>query len=41
MYISKNWNATLAMIKLAEEYGFAGLVITVDAQILGIRKSQA
>lgn len=37
IYVSTNWETTLKTIKLAEYYGFQALVITVDAQILGLR----
>lgn len=40
MYITKDWELTKTTIKLAEKYGFMGLVITVDAQVLGIRKKE-
>ena len=40
MYISKDWELTEASVKLAEKYGFAGLVITVDAQVLGVRRRE-
>jgi isopentenyl diphosphate isomerase/L-lactate dehydrogenase-like FMN-dependent dehydrogenase len=38
MYITKDWELTKTVIKLAEKYQFTGLTITVDAQVLGIRK---
>jgi isopentenyl diphosphate isomerase/L-lactate dehydrogenase-like FMN-dependent dehydrogenase len=40
MYISTDWEMTTTAIRLAEKYGFTGLVITVDAQVLGIRKRE-
>lgn len=38
LYITKDWELTKTIIKLAEKYGFTGLCITVDAQVLGVRK---
>ena len=40
LYLSNNWELTLSAIKLAEKYGFAGVVITVDAQVLGVRRRE-
>ncbi len=40
MYVSTDWELTKTVIKLAENYKFTGLSITVDAQVLGIRKRQ-
>ena len=40
MYVSRDWELTVATINLAEKYGFAGLVITVDAQVLGLRRRE-
>jgi isopentenyl diphosphate isomerase/L-lactate dehydrogenase-like FMN-dependent dehydrogenase len=40
MYISNDWGLTISIIRLAEKYGFTGLTITVDAQVLGIRKRE-
>jgi isopentenyl diphosphate isomerase/L-lactate dehydrogenase-like FMN-dependent dehydrogenase len=40
MYISNDWALTETQVRLAEKYGFAGLAITVDAQVLGIRKRE-
>ena len=37
MYISKDWQQTITTIKLAEKYGFHGIVITVDTQVYGKR----
>lgn len=38
MYISNDWTLTETQVRLAEKYGFTALAITVDAQVLGIRK---
>lgn len=38
LYITKDWELTKTIIKLAEKYGFTALCITVDAQVLGVRK---
>jgi isopentenyl diphosphate isomerase/L-lactate dehydrogenase-like FMN-dependent dehydrogenase len=38
LYLCKDWNMNLQLIKIAEENKFDGLVITVDAQILGTRR---
>lgn len=37
LYINKNREITKTLIKLAEQYDFKALVITVDAQVLGKR----
>ena len=37
MYVSGDWEMTMAAVRLAERYKFEGLVITVDAQVLGVR----
>lgn len=37
IYVLKNREITLRHIKLAEKYGFSGIVITVDAQVFGKR----
>lgn len=39
MYINKDRLITKTLIELAETYNFKGLVITVDAQVLGKRIS--
>jgi len=38
MYVSTNWETTFRTIQLAEKYNFHGLAITVDAQVLGVRR---
>lgn len=38
MYITHDWALTVCQVRLAEKYGFAGLAITVDAQVLGTRR---
>ena len=38
MYITNDWELTVCQVRLAEKYGFAGLAITVDAQVLGTRR---
>jgi isopentenyl diphosphate isomerase/L-lactate dehydrogenase-like FMN-dependent dehydrogenase len=40
MYISNDWAITETQVRLAEKYGFSALAITVDAQVLGIRKRE-
>lgn len=40
MYISNDWALTVSQVRLAEKYGFSALAITVDAQVLGIRKRE-
>lgn len=40
MYVSVNWETTLRTIQFAEKYGFHGLAITVDAQVLGVRRKE-
>jgi (S)-2-hydroxy-acid oxidase len=40
MYISNDWALTETQVRLAEKYGFSALAITVDAQVLGIRKRE-
>ena len=40
MYISNDWALTVCQVRLAEKYGFAGLAITVDAQVLGTRRRE-
>jgi isopentenyl diphosphate isomerase/L-lactate dehydrogenase-like FMN-dependent dehydrogenase len=40
MYVTNDWALTETKVRLAEQYGFIGLVITVDAQVLGIRKRE-
>lgn len=37
VYVLKDREITLKQIKLAEKYGFSGIVITVDAQVFGKR----
>ena len=37
LYLSSNWELNMAMLRLAEKYGFTGVVITVDTKILGVR----
>ena len=37
IYVLKNREITIKQIKLAEKYGFSGLVLTVDAQVFGKR----
>jgi isopentenyl diphosphate isomerase/L-lactate dehydrogenase-like FMN-dependent dehydrogenase len=39
MYINKDREITMTLINMAELYGFRGVVITVDAQVLGKRIS--
>lgn len=40
MYVSTNWETTLRTIQFAEKYNFHGLAITVDAQVLGVRRKE-
>jgi hypothetical protein len=40
MYVSVDWETTLRTIRLAEKYHFHGLTITVDAQVLGVRRKE-
>lgn len=40
LYISKDWELTKRSLKIAEKYGFMGVVITVDAQVLGVRRRE-
>ena len=40
LYLSNNWELTVSAIKLVEKYGFDGVVVTVDAQILGVRRRE-
>lgn len=40
MYISNEWTLTETQVRLAEHYGFSALAITVDAQVLGVRKRE-
>lgn len=37
LYVLKNRGYTEALIKLAEQHGYGGLVVTVDAQLFGKR----
>lgn len=37
LYIMKDRKVTETMVKMAEKYGFSGIVVTVDAQVLGKR----
>jgi len=37
LYVLKNRTYTETLIRLAEEHGYAGLVVTVDVQIFGKR----
>jgi isopentenyl diphosphate isomerase/L-lactate dehydrogenase-like FMN-dependent dehydrogenase len=39
MYINKNRDITMTLIKMAEVYGFHGVVIAVDTQVIGKRIS--
>lgn len=39
MYIQKDRKLTEALVRKAEEHGFKGLVLTVDAPILGKREA--
>lgn len=41
IYLCSNWDLNLKLIKIAEESGFTGLAITVDAQVLGTRRKEA
>lgn len=40
MYVSVDWETTLRTIQFAEKYKFQGLAITVDAQVLGVRRKE-
>ena len=40
MYLTNNWEVNLKMVRIAEKNGFNALAITVDAQVLGIRRSE-
>jgi isopentenyl diphosphate isomerase/L-lactate dehydrogenase-like FMN-dependent dehydrogenase len=40
MYITNDWALTETQVRLAEKYGFTGLAITVDAQVLGVRNRE-
>lgn len=37
LYILKDRKITELMVRLAEKYGFRGIVVTVDAQVIGKR----
>ena len=41
LYILNNRKITETMIKLAEKYSFKGIVVTVDAQVMGNRISDS
>lgn len=38
IYLSSDWELNKKSIRIAEKYGFAGIVLTVDGQILGVRR---
>lgn len=37
-YLCNDWEMNLKLIEIAEKSNFDGLVITVDAQVLGTRR---
>jgi isopentenyl diphosphate isomerase/L-lactate dehydrogenase-like FMN-dependent dehydrogenase len=40
LYLCQDWGINHRVVRMAEESGFDGLVVTVDAQVLGTRRKE-